>query len=227
MMRAGALLLFLVAAPLGSSKLESPPDIAALADTLPLKPTRTISFATSEGSWMSVDVSPDGNTIVFDLLGDLYTLPITGGNATRITNGMAWDAHPRFSPDGQRIVFTSDRDGSDNVWTVARDGRDPRQVTNDDERFLHSSGLHPLYPDWLPDGRRIVVAARMKEPCGHAAPYLGTRDALVADVETRAVTPLSIKGLTVSSASAAPDGRSIYVTSSARNSFWQIHRIDL
>src|SRR3954466_676602 len=67
--------------------------------TLPLKTTRTVSFTTDEGTWISLDVSPDGRTIVFDLVGDLYTMPIGGGKATRITDGPAFDAQPRFSPD--------------------------------------------------------------------------------------------------------------------------------
>ena len=70
---------------------------------LPLKPTRTLKLTTDEGTWMSVDVSPDGRMIVFDLLGHLYTMPITGGKATRITGGMQWDGMPRFSPDGSSI----------------------------------------------------------------------------------------------------------------------------
>src|SRR5688500_15983351 len=75
---------------------------------LPHDPARTVSIDTDEGSWMSVDVSPDGRTVVFDLLGDLYTIPIAGGDATQITSGMAFDAQPRFSPDGKLVVFTSD-----------------------------------------------------------------------------------------------------------------------
>ena len=48
-------------------------------------PTSKVTFDTSEGTWMNVDVSPDGRRIVFDLLGDIYTMPITGGKAKRLT----------------------------------------------------------------------------------------------------------------------------------------------
>src|SRR5258708_28278611 len=85
-------------------------------DALPLKMDRTVSFETSEGTWISLDVSPDGRTIVFELLGDLYTMPIAGGAATRITTGPGFDSQPRWSPDGKRIVFLSDRSGAENVW---------------------------------------------------------------------------------------------------------------
>ncbi len=81
---------------------------AQRADTLPLKPTRTVDFTTSEGTWISLDVSPDGQTLVFELLGDLYTLPLSGGEAKRITSGPAFDSQPRYSPDGKKIVFLSD-----------------------------------------------------------------------------------------------------------------------
>ena len=82
---------------------------------LPLKPERTIKFTAKEGTWMSVDVSPDGKTIAFDLMGDIYTMPIEGGKATAVTKGIAYETHPRFSPDGKKILFTSDRSGSDNI----------------------------------------------------------------------------------------------------------------
>src|SRR5687767_6842689 len=79
-----------------------------MQEGLPLVPTRTATFDTRVGSWMSVDVSPDGNTLVFDILGDIYTMPITGGTATPLTRGMAIDAQPRFSPDGKKVLFVSD-----------------------------------------------------------------------------------------------------------------------
>src|SRR6185436_18882761 len=68
---------------------------------LPLVPTRPLKFTTDEGTWMSLDVSADGKTIVFDLLGDIYTIPIGGGSAKRITSGSGFDGQPRFSPDGK------------------------------------------------------------------------------------------------------------------------------
>lgn len=118
----------------------------------PLVPTRRLTFTTTEGTWMSLDVSPDGKTIVFDLLGDLYTLPIKGGKAKRITSGMAFDAQPRFSPDGKKIVFLSDRSGAENIWIANADGEALMQVTRGaDKNFLS--------PEWSPDGRHIVVSA--------------------------------------------------------------------
>ncbi len=91
-----------------------------------LDPSSTISFETSEGTWMNVDVSPDGRTVVFDLLGDLYTMPIEGGKAKRLTHGAAFDIQPRFSPDGKLIAFISDRDGNNNIWVMDPEGDDPR-----------------------------------------------------------------------------------------------------
>src|ERR1700722_6892372 len=78
---------------------------------LPMKPARTIAFSTDEGSYMNVDVSPDGKTLVFDLAGDLYTVPSTGGNATQLTRGLALNARPVWSPDGKRIAYFSDFSG--------------------------------------------------------------------------------------------------------------------
>ncbi|MBT8403456.1 MAG: PD40 domain-containing protein, partial [Gemmatimonadetes bacterium] len=112
--------------------------------------TARVRFTVDEGTWMNVDVSPDGRTIVFDLLGDLYTMPIDGGTATRISGGPAFEFHPRFSPDGSRIAFVSDRDGMNNIWTVAPDGADATQVTAESERDVNS-------PEWSADGEHLLV----------------------------------------------------------------------
>ncbi|HTV03259.1 MAG TPA: amidohydrolase family protein [Luteitalea sp.] len=121
--------------------------------TAPLGPTHDVSFETDEGTWMNVDVSPDGRTIVFDLLGDIYTMPIEGsgtGLATRITTGPAFDMQPRFSPDGKRIAFSSDRNGLWNIWVMQVDGSRPSQVSKENRWFVNS-------PTWAPDGQSIYA----------------------------------------------------------------------
>ena len=128
----------------------APASRTASRDPLPLEAARHARFTTSQGSWMSVDVSPDGRTIVFDLLGDLYTLPIAGGIATRLTSGMAHDAQPRWSPDGTRIAYLSDRSGADNIWIISADAKDTLQLSKTtDESYIS--------PEWTPDGRYVAV----------------------------------------------------------------------
>jgi imidazolonepropionase-like amidohydrolase/Tol biopolymer transport system component len=116
----------------------------------PPGPTKDVAIDTDEGTWMSLDVSPDGKTIVFDLLGDLYTLPIGGGEAKVLTSGISWDMQPQYSPDGKLVAFTSDRDGADNVWVVPSSGGAATQVTKEDFRLVNS-------PTWSPDGQFIAV----------------------------------------------------------------------
>lgn len=111
---------------------------------------RQVAIRTDEGTWMDVDVSPDGRTLAFALLGDIYTMPIAGGTPTRVAEGMAWEAHPRFAPDGRRIAFTSDRGGGDNIWVMNFDGSDKRQVTKEDFRLINQAS-------WSPDGQYIVA----------------------------------------------------------------------
>jgi len=118
---------------------------------LPLKGERTLEFNTKEGTWLALDISPDGKTIVFDMLGDLYTMPFAGGKATRLTNGMAFDSQPRYSPDGKSIVFTSDRSGNDNVWTMDLATKETKQITKSSNENMQSA-------EWSPDGDYIVVS---------------------------------------------------------------------
>ena len=124
---------------------------AARTSSLPLITTRALKFTTDEASWISLDVSPDGKTIAFDILGDLYTIPIAGGKATRITSGMGWDQQPRYSPDGSQIVFVSDRNGAKNVWIANADGTKPHAVTKADRIGFAS-------PIWSADGQYVFAS---------------------------------------------------------------------
>ena len=108
------------------------------------------SFTTDEGTWMNLDISPDGKTIVFDLIGDIYTMPVGGGNATPLRTGIPFEVQPRFSPDGSKISFTSDAGGGDNIWVMNSDGSDAKQVTKESFRLLNNAS-------WMPDGNFLVA----------------------------------------------------------------------
>ena len=112
--------------------------------------SKDVEYDVTEGTWISLDVSPDGKTIAFDLVGDIYTMPITGGTAKLVLGGAAYEHQPRFSPDGRRIAFTSDRDGLTNIWTARADGTDLRQVSKEKERDVAN-------PAWTPDGQYLVA----------------------------------------------------------------------
>lgn len=103
-----------------------------------------------EGTWMNVNISPDGQTIVFDLLGDIYTIPATGGQAKALTSDIAWQMQPSFSPDGKYIVFTSDEGGGENIWMMNPDGGQKHAISNETFRMVNS-------PAWSADGNHIAV----------------------------------------------------------------------
>ena len=114
--------------------------------------TREIDFMTSEATWPSVDVSPDGTWLVFDMLGHIYRMPVSGGTAESLTqsSGVAINVHPRISPDGRFIAFISDRRGQNNLWVMNADGSDPKIVHAD-------QNSRAVTPAWTPDSRYIVV----------------------------------------------------------------------
>jgi Tol biopolymer transport system component len=177
---------------------------------LPLEAARHAAFTATEGTWISLDVSPDGKTIVFDLLGDLYTLPITGGKATRITEGLAYDAQPRFSPDGQSIVFVSDRSGGDNVWTMRLDFTDTTQVTRGNSSLYVS-------PAWMPDGEHIVVS--------HASGLFAAAKLEIINARRNRAVPIvsAPPAFKTLGAAVTPDGR--YIWYAGRFGDWQYNAI--
>lgn len=113
-------------------------------------PLVQVKVDVNEGTWMNLSVSPDGKHIVFDLLGDIYQIPVTGGEAKPLAQGIAWQMQPVYSPDGKHIAFTSDGDGGDNIWIMDADGKNPRTVTQETFRLLNS-------PAWSPDSQYLVA----------------------------------------------------------------------
>ena len=110
----------------------------------------THKFTTTQGTWMNLDVSPDGKTIVFDMLGDIYTMPIQGGNAKAIRTGIAFEVQPRYSPDGKYISFTSDAGGGDNIWIMNTQGKEAKQITKESFRLLNNAV-------WTPDSKYLIA----------------------------------------------------------------------
>lgn len=207
------------------------------ATNLPLQPDRTVEFTTTEGTWMSLDVSPDGRTVVFDLLGDLYALPIGGGRATRLTRGPAYDAQPRYSPDGREIVFVSDRAGSEDIWVMGSDGSDPRPITHDPySRFIS--------PSFTPDGQSILVSRSALQTYGRSIELwvyhrAGGKGVVIVPTESTPDMPRDDWNNAVG-AVASPDGRFIYYSYARGNRvnfstseatfrsmpYWQVRRRD-
>lgn len=166
---------------------------------------KQVPINVDEGSWIDVDVSPDGQSIAFALLGDIYTMPMAGGTPTRIAEGLAWEVQPRFSPDGKRIAFTSDRGGGDNIWIMNRDGSDMKQVTKEKFRLLNQ-------PSWSPDGRYIVAKKHFT-----TARSLGTGEVWIYHVSggggvVLVKRPSEKHQKELGEPTYAPDGKSVYFT---------------
>lgn len=173
--------------------------------SLPLKATRHLKFQATSGTWISLDRSPDGRKIAFDLLGDLYTMPVVGGRATRISSGLPFDTQPVFSLDGRSIAFVSDRSGADNLWVAGADGSRPRQISfGDDDSVLVS-------PAWAADGKSLFVS-RYRPSLNNYELWryeLAGGEQLVVPIRDGLDAPRSAWVSTIGVAP-SPDGRFIY-----------------
>ncbi|MBE3145351.1 MAG: PD40 domain-containing protein [Planctomycetes bacterium] len=217
------LLLWAQGKSLGSLHNDSP------TDRLPLKPERKIEFTTDEGTWLSLDVSPDGRTVIFEMLGDIYTLSSGGGSANLLLGGMPFESQPRYSPDGSLITFLSDRDGAENVWIANADGSDPRNLSRETQMIFCS-------PAWTPDGKQIVVSRGTAKLPFELWLYNTDGAGIGVKIVTGKPTPEAPAQLNNAlGAVASPDGRYFYYAqhlgrlagaNSAQFPLWQIARLD-
>jgi Tol biopolymer transport system component/imidazolonepropionase-like amidohydrolase len=205
-----------------------------------LKTDSTIEFTTDEVTWPSLDVSPDGRTIIFDLLGDLYTMPIDGGQATRIVGGLSFESEPAYSPDGKTIAFLSDRSGVENLWIANADGSNPRAVSKDQKTNDRPQDM--VSPAWTPDGEYLIVSkSRPPDPWvfglfmyhrdGGTGVRIGPAPPPPPGPDSQGPPPpppVNKMGAVVS-----PDGRFIYYTQrtnpftyNAQFPLWQVYRHD-
>lgn len=195
---------------------------------LSLKPTRTIEFETSEGTWMSLDVSPDGSTIIFELSGDLYTMPFAGGEATAIITGMGFAHMPSYSPDGSKIAYIDDSGGAWGVWIANADGTEPRQLSKD-----KTSGF--MSPSWSADGNYIYASRYTIGGGTNQITMYHVKGGSGVDLtQTGAPTAPRDQRLNATGAEASPDGKYLYYGTRFRNfsynvvfPLWQIVRRSL
>jgi Tol biopolymer transport system component len=243
-----AIFVFLGCFPLNSASADTPTEksVAVPNDgvALPLKADKTLSFSVNEATWMSLDVSPQGDRLVIEVLGDLYLLPIEGGRAIPLSKGMHFDSTPRFSPDGSQIAFISDRNGPDNLWIM------PANIVDDDDSGTDEPGKTQVpfkltssswdtqltSPTWSPDGKSIVISRTVGS--------MGTFELWMYHVDggsgvqiTKAKPDENTKSEDRHNALGAtfsPDGRYIYFAKKSggfgynlRFPMWQIARRDL
>jgi Tol biopolymer transport system component/imidazolonepropionase-like amidohydrolase len=191
----------------------------------PKGPTQTVAFTTDEGTWLHLDVHPDGRRLVLSLLGDLYLLPIDGGEATRITSGPAYDVQPRFSPDGNWIAFASDRSGIENLWICDLRGNSRRAVSADKASTVSA-------PAWSPDGDYLVGRKRLTDVSS-----LGSVELWLWHVKGGQGVQLTKKDDQPDAADPAfsPDGRFLYFSArdarykydrNVNEGIWQLKRLD-
>ena len=176
-------------------------------EQLPEPVARRLRFETDTGSWMSLDVSPDGGAIILDLLGVIYTMDAKGGRARPFTTdrGVAFDAEPTYAPDGKTVAFVSDYSGAENLWTARADGTGATQVTfGDDDTVLTS-------PAWSADGKSLYVS-RFRPDLANFELWrydLAGGARLVSPIRDAPTTPKAQWRSTLG-AVASPDGRYLY-----------------
>ena len=184
--------------------------------TQPQGELKTITIDTDESTWSNLSVSQDGKTIAFDMLGDIYTVSINGGEGKPLVHGFDWNMQPAYSPDGKSIAFISDRDGTSNLWVMDSDGSNPRQISTEKTALIHT-------PSWSPDGNYVAVTKGFMSsrsiPAGEIWMYHRSGGSGVMVTE-RAYGPHTQKNMTDPAFS--PDGKYLYYTDDVTSGrIWQ------
>ncbi len=145
-------------------------------------------------------ISPDGSTVAFTYKGDIFTVPVSGGQARQLTTSQYYDSKPVWTPSGDRIVFTSNRLGSDDIFIMPAKGGTARRLTT------NSGSESPL--TFLPDGRLLFSTSMMPGRTTAQAPFAA--QTYVLDIETENARPELYLSVPMTSASANAQGNILY-----------------
>jgi Tol biopolymer transport system component len=146
---------------------------AARVSQAPASPGESVEITVREGTSMAIALSPDKRTLVIDLQGGLWSLPVAGGTAKRLTDEYNDARQPAWSPDGRRIAYQGYRDGTWRIWTISADGSNPTALT--------TGSFDDREPNWSPDGTRIAFSSDRS----------GNYDVWVLDVASRQVRQIT------------------------------------
>lgn len=117
----------------------------------------TNAFAGNEALWLrDVAISPDGKSIAFQYKGDIWSVPVSGGQATRLTTMDSYESHPIWSPDSKNIAFASDRNGNFDIFVMPATGGKAKRLTR------NSASEYP--EAFTKDGKEILFSAAIQDP---------------------------------------------------------------
>ncbi len=147
-----------------------------------------------EGTNMSAALSPDGKQLAIDLVTGIWVLPVAGGTARRLTGDLQDASLPAWSPDGQRLIFQSYRDGNYHLYLIDSDGGKPRQLTTG--KFDHREAV------FSPNGKQLALSSDRD----------GSYGIWLLDVGSGDLTKLTTAPAEVAAPRWSPDGTRIIFT---------------
>ncbi len=161
-----------------------------------------------------VKISPDGKTIAFSYKGDIFTVPSTGGNATRLTTSAAYESTPIWSPDGTKIAYASDRNGGKDIYIIPSKGGQSTRLT------FNSVAETP--EAFSPDGKNVIFSAYIQKPAVNISGPHRSQSELYS-VPAEGGRPVQILSTPAVSVAMRPDGSFLYENVKGSEDKWRKH----